>query len=432
MPKILVVDDELSIRESFSLILEGKYDILQAASGEAALKLAADQRLDLVFLDIRMPGLDGLETLEMLKKIDPDLEIIMVTAVNDVQKASQAVKLGARDYIVKPFDVNNVLKLSEQVLRRKSILSEGSEIQRKTGKRAPELIGQSEQILSILKTIDRIKPEERVLISGEPGTERTLVAQVIHERSESADLPFRAIHLSRQISALEIKCLLFGREKGASTADLEGRIGLFEEVKNGSLFIDNLESLPEEIFRIISALHFSRVGPGSQAREAGASTKIPIETRMIGGTSNDLGKMNKDLLEFFSTNQIQLPPLRERSSDIPILANHFMERFNEQYGRDAKISAEVLDTLASYSWPGNTQELQSLLERLVLSCASDQINLEDLPLDILLQTTEGGGSTFLSTFESEYVRGAFEKKGKNKERTAAFLGINPVLLETKL
>jgi len=432
MHNILVVDDELSIRESFSLILEEKYRVLQAASGEAALKLAAGQKVDLVYLDIRMPGLDGLETLERIKKIDPDLEIIMVTAVNDVQKASQAVKLGARDYIVKPFDVNNVLKLSEQILRRKSILSEGSEIQKKTGKSAPELIGQNEKILSILKTIDKTGPEERVLISGEAGTEKTLVAQLIHERSRRADLPFHAIHLSRQASPLEIKCLLFGREKGASTADLEGKTGLFEEVKNGTLFIDNLESLPEEIFRAISALRFSRVGAGSQARESGASTQIPIETRIIGGTNSQPDKMNKDFLDFFSANPIQIPPLRERSSDIPLLANHFIVKFNEQYGREVRVSAAALDALAGYSWPGNTQELQSLLERLILSCVRDQITLEDLPVDILLKTTEGAGSLFLPIFESEYVRGAFKKKGKNKEKTAAFLEINPVLLETKL
>lgn len=372
MHKILVVDDELSIRESFSLILEDKYKVLQAASGEAALKNAADQKIDLVYLDIRMPGLDGLETLKMLKNIDPDLEIIMVTAVNDVQKASQAVKLGAREYIVKPFDVNNVLKLTEQILRRKSILSEGEEIQKKTGKRAPELIGQHEKIIKILKTIEKIKNDEKVLISGEAGTEKELVARIIHEKSGRADLPFRSIHLSYEMSLLEIKSLLFGREKGA---------GLFEQAKSGTVFINNLESLPEEIFKT-----------------------IPIEARLIGGANSDPSVKNKGFFEFFSAALIEIPPLRERTSDIPLLVNHFLKKLNAQYGIEVKISIPALEALAAYSWPGNTQELESLMERLVLSCANNQISLENLPIDILLETTEGSGSGFISTFEREYIR----------------------------
>lgn len=424
MHKILVVDDELSIRESFSLILEDKYKVLQAASGEAALKNVTDQKVDLVYLDIRMPGLNGLETLEKLKNIDPDLEIIMVTAVNDVQKAGQAIKLGARDYIVKPFDVNNVLKLTEQILRRKSILSEGEEIQKKAGKRAPELIGQHERIIKILKTIEKIKNDERVLISGEAGTEKELIARIIHEKSKRADLPFYSIQLSRETSPQETKSMLFGREKGTSTVDLEAKAGLFEQVKNGTLFINNLESLPEDIFKTISTLEFSRIGPSSHS--------IPIEARLIGGTSSDLNVKNKELVEFFSGVFIQIPPLRQRSSDIPLLIDHFIERYSAQYGLDVKINKLALEALTGYSWPGNTLELESLTERLVLSSTNNQIALEDLPIDILMKTTEGSGGNFISSFEKEYIRSAFEKRGKNKEKAAAFLGINPILLETKL
>lgn len=424
MHKILVVDDELSIRESFSLILEDKYKVLQAASGEAALKNITDQKVDLVYLDIRMPGLNGLETLEKLKNIDPDLEIIMVTAVNDVQKAGQAIKLGARDYIVKPFDVYNVLKLTEQILRRKSILSEGEEIQKKAGKRAPELIGQHERIIKILKTIEKIKNDERVLISGEAGTEKELIARIIHEKSKRADLPFYSIQLSREMSPQEIKSMLFGREKGTSTVDLEAKAGLFELAKNGTLFINNLESLPEDIFKTISTLEFSRIGPSSHS--------IPIEARLIGGTRSDLNVKNKELVKFFSAAFIQIPPLRERSSDILLLIDHFIERFNAQYGLDVKINKLALEALTGYSWPGNTLELESLMERLVLASTHNQIALEDLPIDILMKTTEGSGGNFISNFEKEYIRSAFEKRGKNKQKTAAFLGINPILLETKL
>lgn len=416
MHSILVVDDELSIRESFSLILEGKYKVLLAASGEAALKSIVDQKIDMVYLDIRMPGLDGLETLKKMKEIDPDLEIIMVTAVIDVNKASQAIKLGARDYIVKPFDVDSVLKLTEQTLRKKSILAEEIEVQKKAGKIPPELLG---QIAEIAKTAAKIKKDERVLILGEAGTEKEMVARIIHEKSERANFPFKSIHLSSEMSPLEIKTILFGCEKGTSTIDLEAKTGLFEQAKNGTVFINNLESLPEEIFKTISTMEFSRTGP--------AAPTIPIEARLIGGVSQDLE--NKELFDFFSEVFIQIPPLRERSSDIPLLVNHFIEKYNAKYGRDVKIAPPAAEALTTYSWPGNTQELESLMERLVLSCKHNQIMLEDLPLDILLKTTEGAGSDFVRAFEKEYIQNVFEICGKNKEKAAVFLGISPILLE---
>ncbi|MEE8638521.1 MAG: sigma-54 dependent transcriptional regulator [Candidatus Margulisiibacteriota bacterium] len=424
MHSILVVDDELSIRESFSLILEDKYKVLLAASGEAALKTATDQKVDIVYLDIRMPGLDGLETLKRIKEIDPGLEIIMVTAVNDVQKANQAIKLGARDYIVKPFDVHNVLKLTEQILRRKSILIEGSEVQKKTAKNIPEMIGQNEKIIEIQKSIDKIKKDERVLIFGEAGTEKEMVARIIHEKSDRTNFPFRSIYLSHEMSPLETKTMLFGRSKGTTTIDLEAKIGLLEENKNGTLFINNLESLPEEIFKTISSLKFSRLGPSSHP--------IPLEARLIGGTNTDLTIKNKGLFDFFSAVLIQIPPLRERGSDIPLLANHLIEKYNISYGRAMKITPPALDAFANYPWPGNTQELESLMERLVLSCSNNEIVLEDLPIHILLKTSQGAGSSFISIFEKEYIQSIFEKSGKSKEKTAAFLGVNPILLETKI
>jgi len=431
MHKILVVDDELSIRESFSLILEDHYHVLQAASGEAALKMVSDQKVDLAYLDIRMPGMDGIEALGKMKSLDPELEIIMVTAVNDVQKASQAVKLGARNYIVKPFDVNNVLKLSEQLLRRKAILSQSGDIQKKRGKAAPEMVGQNEKMIALAKKLEKIRDQDRVLITGEPGTEKDLIARMIHERSKRAGAPFRSIRLSQEMSPAEMSCHLFGREKGASTADLEARAGLLEETQEGTLFIDNLEALHPDVFRPLASLSFSRVGLGMPARESGGA-KIQVGTRLIGGAAIDLNKKSREVFEFFSMAVADVPPLRERSSDIPTLIDHFLQIHNSRFGRDVRIANDAVDKLAAYAWPGNTEELGSLLERLVLSSADEKITAEELPFDILLKTAEGAGGNFISAFEDEYIRRAFEKKGKDKERTAAFLAVNPILLESKL
>lgn len=432
MRNVLVVDDELSIRESFSLILEDRYRVLQAASGEAALKSATDQKIDIIYLDIRMPGMDGIETLKRLKQIDPALEIIMVTAVNDVQKASQAVKLGARDYIVKPFDVNNVLRLTDQILKKRSILAEGMEIQKKTGRTSAELVGQHEKIAEILKTLEKTKEGERILIIGEKGTEKEVIARLTHEKSGRADLPFRTLSLSRSTGLLEIKSLLFGREKGSTTADLEARTGLLEQTREGTLFMDNLQALPEEVFRTIAESHFSRIDTGFPSRETGGSAKIPIETRLIGGAEADLSASRNEIFKFFCGTLVHIPPLRERGSDIPLLANHFLGKYNSLHGRELKLDPFALEALVSYDWPGNTEELESLIERLVLSSSEKEITADALPLNILLKSGDSGGSGFIPLFETEYVRRAFEKSGRNKERTAAFLGINPALLETKI
>jgi DNA-binding NtrC family response regulator len=423
MHNVLVVDDELSIRESFSLILEGKYRLLLAASGEAALKTVADQKVDMVYLDIRMPGLDGLETLKRMKEIDPDLEVIMVTAVNDVQKAGEAVKLGARDYVVKPFDVNHILNLSERILRKKAIVAEGVQAQKKAQKEPPELVGQHEKISQISKIIDGIKKEARVLILGEVGTEKETVARIIHERSPRAALSLEIIDLSADLSLPEMKTRFFGLGKGGSTVELEARTGVFEKSRNGTILINNLEHLPPEIYKIISCGEFAR---------AGSLTKIKIETRLIGASSADLAARDKELFDYFSEAVIHLPPLRERGSDIPILINHFLDKYNARYGKNVKAAPSALEALSSYPWPGNTHELGTLMGRLVLTASSDQILPEDLPLDMLLSRAEGTGSGFLPLFEKEYIRSVLEKSGKNKERAAAFLGVKTSYLETKL
>jgi DNA-binding NtrC family response regulator len=423
MHSILVVDDELSIRESFSLILKEHYKVKLAASGEAALKIITDQSLDMVYLDIRMPGLNGLETLQKIKEIDPDLEVIMVTAVNDVQKAGQAVKHGAREYVVKPFDVEHILKLTEQILRKKALLAEGSQVQKNAARQLPELIGQHEKIVAVAKTVARIKKNERVLILGEAGTEKELVALLIHKQSKRSAFPCQVAHLSPRLTVAQLKALFFGLGKGESIADLEAKSGLFEQAKNGSVFLNNLELLPDEIFRDIAALEFSR---------SGSSLKIPLESRLIGGAGVDLAEKNKAVFDFFSEVHIHLPPLRQRASDIPLLADHLCKKFGARYEKEIEFDATALEALTNYSWPGNLSQLEGLVERLVLTSAGGQIEVEDLPIDILMQGSGSAGSDLISDFEKEYVAAVFVRQGQDREKTAAFLGINPLLLETKL
>lgn len=408
MNKILIVDDELSIRESFSLILEGKYKLFLAASGEAALKITVDQKIDLVYLDIRMPGLNGLETLKRIKEIDPSVEVIMVTAVNDVQKASEAVKLGAKDYIVKPFDVDVILKMAETVLRRKSLVREGKEAQKTT----PQLIGQSEKIIEITKIIEKIASKDlRVLILGEPGTEKEIVAELIHTGSPRAASPFRVYDLSAQLSPSEIRTNLFGMGKGSTTIELEKISGLFEEARGGTVFLNHIEYLPPDLTAFQT-----------------------VEARLIAGSNlAEFPEKSRESFDFFSEVLITLPPLRERTSDLPLLIKYYLDKFSEKYGKEGmEISPEAEELFSNYAWPGNTEELESLLERLVITAPDAKINTADLPFDLLLKSPGAPGSDYLSAFEKDYIQKVFDSTGRDQEKTSALLGIGPALLESKI
>ncbi|MFH1826574.1 MAG: response regulator [bacterium] len=387
MPKILVVDDELSIRESFSLILEGKYDIVLAASGEAALKVIAEQKVDMVYLDIRMPGMDGLETLAKIKALDPDPEVIMITAVNDVQKASQAIKLDARDYVVKPFDVEHILKLTEQILLKRSILDQSNKAQQKT---PPPLVGQSEKIRQILKAIDKLEGSEHVLLIGEKGTEKESIARLIHTKSQKTQAPFVAIDLSNNLPTDQIKKLVIDQDQG-------------------TLFINNIEAFPTELL-----------------------TDLLPQVRLITATSLDLPKHNNVLAGYFAEVVILVPSLRQRSADIPLLIHYFIDHFNLSHRRQVKITKEAEDALTNYLWPGNTRQLELVIEKLILATEKNQIDLTDLPIDILLQTSETGGENFLALFEQAYIQTVFNNQDKDQARTSAFLGITPTVLETKI
>lgn len=400
MNKILIVDDELSIRESFSLILGDKYKLLLAASGEAALKHAASQQIDLAYLDIRMPGLNGLETLRRLKEIDPQIEVIMVTAVNEVQKASEAIKHGARDYIIKPFDVEAIQKMTENLLRRKSQVAESEELKKESKKESLKLIGQSEKIEEVSALINKIAPKNlRTMIVGETGTEKEVVAAIIHARSARAGLPFLTYSLTTQLSPGEIKNRLLGWEKGSTTADLKKRSGLIEEARGGTLFIDHAEFLTFDL--------------------------PPADARLIGGS--------KESVEFFAEVLISLPPLRERLSDLPLLINYYLEKYSLEFAREvSEVAPEVEEIFSNYSWPGNVAELKALLKRLVLNSAGEWLSADDLPVDFLLKTSSARGGNYFAQFEKEYVRRILDETGGDQARAAAILAVSPAVLEGKI
>ncbi|MDI6731395.1 MAG: sigma-54 dependent transcriptional regulator [Candidatus Margulisbacteria bacterium] len=422
MHKILVVDDELSIRESFSLILTGLYQVQTAASGEAALKIISGQKFDLAFLDIRMPGLDGLETLKKIKEIDPNLEIIMVTAVNDMRKASEAIKLGARDYVIKPFDVNQILKLIEKILLRKSLLGESHALLHSFPLKCRDLIGQSEKFLALLETAAKMKGSQPVLILGEMGTEKETLAEFIHNSSLSKGI-FLKLVLSSEMPPQKIKALLFGQEKGSNVVELQGQSGLLELAKGGTLYIENLDALPAEISKIL---------PSGQFIRNGGTASLPIEARIIASACPDFASKNQFLAEFFDSHVLSIPPLRERLADIPLIIDRLLEKFSTIYKTEHLFTPAAREALANYLWPGNVLELESVIERIFLTAPVKEIDVINLPIDILLSFSSGAGGNFLPAFEEGYVQKIFKKNHSDKDKTAAILGVNPAFLESRI
>lgn len=398
MYNILVIDDEQSIRESFSLILEGKYNIFLAASGEGALKLAADNKIDLAYLDFRMPGINGLETLKRLKQIDPSLEVIMITAVNDMQKAGEAIKLGANNYLIKPFDVDAVLKMTERLLQRKTLIKEGLEVQ-KGSQRSLQLVGQSEKILAANKQIEKAAASsEPVLIVGEAGTEKEPAAELIHQQSDRQDFPLKRISLTPEISPNRLRQILLGGSSGSNTIDLEKKVGLLEMAKDSSVIINNFEFYP-------------------------AGTPL-LTARLLATSTKPLND--------FKGLVINLPPLRERLSDIPLLINHYLSLFSERYGQEIRsVNAEVEDLLTKYQWPGNVKELELVIERFFLNYSGEAVSPTQLAFEYTLGGTETLGRTYLESLEKEYLRRVYEEAG-NAERAAAALKIPVEMLAAKL
>jgi len=424
-PVILVVDDELSIRESFSLILGKEFKVITAASGEAALKRIIGEKVDLVYLDIRMPGMNGIETLKRIKEIDNGVEVTMVTAVNDVESAGAAIKLGAKDYVVKPFDVEDILKRTRSIVikaQTKAIKPPGGE----------ELIGNSRQILNVKKSIEKLaQKDSHFLIKGEKGLEAEQIAAIISSESEKQ---LQILNVSADFKS----SVLFGLEKGSFTQEFGKEIGILEEASGGILFIRNIELLPKDaqskLGQALSNNEFSREG---------SMATIHVDARVIAETSADLaelvkeGKFDEELCKILSETVIELPPLKQRQSDIPALINHYLEIFCDLYNKRIKASNETLDILASYSWPGNLIELSNTMEAIVLTLGKEKLEPDDLALDILIKSPAAGRpyttlENIEGKFESSHILNVYKKSGENKEKASAMLGIHQKTLESKL
>ena len=387
MKTILVVDDELSVLESFRMILKENYRILTATDGAKALETLRNECVNVVILDIMLPGMSGLEVLHKIKKAYKGVEVIMVTAVKALKTAIEAMKLGASDYIIKPFDIEEIKLVIDKTLRSGELLHEVKYLRAELNKNYEfnNIIGQSRPMRQVFDTIIRVaKGDSPVLITGESGTGKELIARAIHLQSSRRNKPFVAVSCPNLPDNL-LESELFGHEKGSFTSASDKKIGRFEMANNGTVFLDEISEMSlsnqAKLLRVLQEYEFVRVG--------GTKT-ISIDVRLIASTNIDLktaiskGTFREDLFYRINVVPLNVPALRDRREDIPFLVRHYFQKYKEEiYSKTKKIQPTAMKLLENYHWPGNIRELKNVIERvLTLYGDSDTIIDEHLPMEI--------------------------------------------------
>ena len=378
MPRILIIDDEAPIRRVLRDILENEsYQVDDAATGMEALQHIKEQDFDAIFCDIKMPEMDGIEVLEAIRK-ESDVPVIMLSGHGTIETAVEAIKKGAFDFIPKPPDLNRLLITLRNALDKKNLATE-NKVLKKAVKIQHQMIGESEPMMGVKDMIEKVAPTNaRVLITGENGTGKELVARQLHDLSARSSGPFIEVNCAAIPSEL-IESQLFGHEKGAFTSAIKQRKGDFELADGGTLFLDEIGdmslSAQAKVLRALQENKITRVG---------SEKEIPVDVRILAATNKNLkteiekGNFREDLYHRLSVIVIQVPPLRERKDDIPLLVGNFLEIIAQDMGKPVpNLEPEAVEALKQYQWTGNIRELRNIVERLVILCGSD-ITEEDV------------------------------------------------------
>jgi DNA-binding NtrC family response regulator len=433
---ILIVDDEKIVRDSlFHWFEEEGYGVFLAEDGETALKNFDKGKYDLMLVDMKMPGMSGLELLDKTREIDPDCIFIMITAFASVPSAIKALKNGAYDYITKPIDPDELAHIVEKAINQKELKDENTKLKDKIDEiiKPDNLIGESRQMKKIFDLINTVsQTDTTVMIRGESGTGKELVAKAIHINSRRKYFPIITVNCGALAESL-LESELFGHEKGAFTGAHYKRKGKFEMADGGTIFLDEIGSVTPkmqvELLRVIETKHFSRVG---------GNETIKSDFRVIAATNEPLenllkeGKFREDLYYRLNVFSIFIPPLRERRDDIPILAYYFLNKFNESMNKNIKnISNEAMEFLVNYDWPGNVRELENAVERSLVVGKTDSVYIEDLPFHISPNRIDDGDIT-LASMEKKHILNILEDNNWNISRSAEKLQIDRVTLYNKI
>jgi DNA-binding NtrC family response regulator len=443
--RILIVDDDEGTREALEAILEDDYDVACVPDGLAALDKLNREAFDLVLLDLIMPGMDGIETLKRIKAFDKQIDVIMVSATDRAREATAAITSGAYDYITKPFDADAILTDIERALQKRSLEREVRYLRSEVALRFDEtrIIGESRPMKAVFSMINKVAgTSSNVLITGETGTGKELAARAIHNQSPRVSKPFVAINCAAIPPEL-IESELFGHEKGAFTGAYSRNIGKFEFANSGSVFLDEISNLKLELqaklLRFLQERDFARIG---------GHRPIKVDVRMITATNISLKQMvqenrfREDLYFRLNVIPIELPPLRNRRGDIPLLANFFLDKFNLKLNQKIEgITPEAMAILETYHWPGNIRELENLIERLVVLRSNERwIDVKDLPFDLLYnddamktgQRVEKGLLQARRLFERQYILRALRICKYNQAKTARMLRVHRNTLIQKM
>jgi two-component system response regulator PilR (NtrC family) len=385
MAEILVVDDEGSMRELLEILLTKQgHRVACAPDAARAIARVQESGVDLVITDLRLGADSGVDVLRRVKEISPATEVVMVTAFSTTENAIQAMKLGAYDYVLKPFKVDELRIVVEKALEHRALVQENRVLRHRVGKprlAAPEFIGHSAAMEEVRALVAKVAPTRTtVLVTGESGAGKEVVARAIHDRADRSGQPFVAINCGGIPEGL-IESELFGHEKGSFTGAVEAKAGLFEVAGSGTLFLDEVAELPLHLqVRLLRALQERRI------RRVGGTSDIAIGARIVAATNRELteevaaGRFREDLFYRLNVIQIRVPPLRERREDIPLFVAHFLVRFGVETGKgEMRLSPEAERRLFDYDYPGNVRELANVVERAVTLADRPEIQLSDLP-----------------------------------------------------
>ncbi len=442
--RILIIDDEDSIRDYLSMMLEREgYEVSASEDGKKALKLNSKKSYDVVITDIQLPGMSGLDILTTLRESDPTLPVIIITGHASQESAIEALNIGAFYYLLKPVSNEELKQVVRTALEMRRLKDEKNDLERAlhhpTGER--EMVGESAGIASVFDLIDRVaKTSSTVLLHGESGTGKELVARAIHARSARADKRFVSINCGALPETL-LESELFGHVKGSFTGAIRDKRGLFVVAEGGTFLLDEVSETSTAIqVKLLRMLQEREVVP------VGGTKPIKVDVRVIAATNADLeqfikaGKFRADLYYRLNVIPIVIPPLRERRDDIPLLVEHFLDRFT---GGAKRVSEDAMEILSSYDWPGNVRELENIIERAVILEDSDDVTAESLNVSIFPERLRkrahaasegelGVSGVTLEELERRYLLQTLEETGRKKKNAAEILGINPSTLYRKL
>jgi DNA-binding NtrC family response regulator len=443
---ILIVDDDRNTREGLQRALRRRYNVFVAESGDRALQMLAENNIDVLLSDVRMPGMDGITLVQRAKANYPDLISILLTAYGSVEIAVDAMKAGAYDFLTKPVNLDHLDLLLQRGLRTHEIERENTRLREQLDNKfgLENIIGNSPVMHELFDTIRQAAPTQAtVLIQGKSGTGKELIAHAIHRLSTRAQGPFVAVHCAA-LSANLLESELFGHEKGAFTGAVGQRKGRFEMADGGTLFLDEIgeidASVQVKLLRVLEERRFARVGGGNE---------IEVDIRLIAATNRDLkamveaGGFREDLFFRLDVVNITLPPLSSRVDDIPLLSSRFIEEFAEKNGKQVDgITPDALNILMGYSWPGNVRELRNTIEKMVVLARGSRLTARDVPANIRDEVRQISGGAVpvaavapgssLAEAEKAMIYAAIRKHNGNRTKAAESLGISRRTLHRKL